>query len=130
MDNKKNVILFVSSNIILDYDKELYDNVKIVNLDLPLDELFKEAAKAELDGSHATGLDYVPFDGYIAELHKGERVQTASEVMKDNIISQLATELKSLREITLKTASETTRTSKLLDRLSPDGDALQVRSIA
>lgn len=31
------------------------------------------------DGSHAGGLDYVPFDGYIAELHKGEQVLTASE---------------------------------------------------
>ena len=31
------------------------------------------------DGSHASGLDYVPFDGYLAELHKGERVQTAQE---------------------------------------------------
>lgn len=31
------------------------------------------------DGSHAGGLSYVPFDGYIAELHKGERVLTASE---------------------------------------------------
>ncbi len=30
-------------------------------------------------GSHAGGLDYVPYDGYIAELHKGERVQTADE---------------------------------------------------
>lgn len=32
-----------------------------------------------INGSHASGLDYVPFDGYVAELHKGERVQTASE---------------------------------------------------
>lgn len=32
-----------------------------------------------VDGSHAGGLSYVPFDGYIAELHKGERVLTASE---------------------------------------------------
>lgn len=32
-----------------------------------------------INGSHANGLDYVPFDGYIAELHKGERVQRASE---------------------------------------------------
>ena len=31
------------------------------------------------DGTHKTGLDYVPFDGYIAELHKGERVLTAEE---------------------------------------------------
>lgn len=27
-----------------------------------------------VDGSHAKGLDYVPFDGYIAELHQGEMV--------------------------------------------------------
>ena len=32
-----------------------------------------------VNGSHANGLDYVPFDGYIARLHKGERVQTADE---------------------------------------------------
>ena len=34
---------------------------------------------ANVNGSHANGLDYVPFDGYIAKLHKGERVQTADE---------------------------------------------------
>ena len=32
-----------------------------------------------VDGSRAVGLPYVPFDGYIAELHKGERVLNASE---------------------------------------------------
>lgn len=32
-----------------------------------------------IDGTHKTGLDYVPFDGYIAELHRGERVLTAEE---------------------------------------------------
>ncbi len=32
-----------------------------------------------VDGSHANGLDYVPFDGYVAELHRGERVQRANE---------------------------------------------------
>lgn len=31
------------------------------------------------NGSHRNGLDYVPFDGYVAELHKGERVLTAKE---------------------------------------------------
>lgn len=31
------------------------------------------------DGSHANGLPYVPYDGYIAQLHRGERVLTAKE---------------------------------------------------
>lgn len=32
-----------------------------------------------IDGSHAGGLDYVPYDGYIAQLHKGESVLTSVE---------------------------------------------------
>ena len=31
------------------------------------------------DGSHANGLDYVPFNGYLAELHQGEGILTAAE---------------------------------------------------
>ena len=31
------------------------------------------------DGSHAGGLNYVPYDGYIAELHRGEMVVPANE---------------------------------------------------
>lgn len=37
------------------------------------------AASGDVDGSHAAGLAYVPYDGYIAELHQGERVLTAKE---------------------------------------------------
>ena len=37
------------------------------------------AGAAVINGSHAEGLAYVPFDGYIAELHKGERVLTREE---------------------------------------------------
>lgn len=33
----------------------------------------------KLDGSHETGLDRVPKDGYVAELHKDEKVLTAAE---------------------------------------------------
>ena len=32
-----------------------------------------------LDGEHETGLDYVPFDGYLAGLHQGEGILTAEE---------------------------------------------------
>lgn len=39
---------------------------------------------AYFNGSHAGGLSYVPFDGYIAQLHKGERVLTASEAQRYN----------------------------------------------
>lgn len=38
-----------------------------------------EDTSPKVDGSHYNGLDYVPFDGYVAELHKGERVLTAQE---------------------------------------------------
>lgn len=41
-------------------------------------------ANVSTNGSHAGGLAYVPFDGYIAELHKGERVLTASEARAYN----------------------------------------------
>lgn len=33
----------------------------------------------DVDGSHAGGLSYVPYDGYRAELHEGETVLTARE---------------------------------------------------
>ena len=32
-----------------------------------------------LDGEHANGLDYVPFDNYLAALHEGESILTAEE---------------------------------------------------
>lgn len=39
----------------------------------------KSTSGGATDGSHARGLDFVPFDGYVAELHKGEMVVPAAE---------------------------------------------------
>ncbi|MCP5006162.1 MAG: phage tail tape measure protein [Planctomycetes bacterium] len=36
-------------------------------------------ALGAIDGSHASGLPYVPYDGYIAKLHRGEMIPTAEQ---------------------------------------------------
>lgn len=43
-----------------------------------------KSAAQSVNGSHANGLRYVPFDGYIAELHQGERVLTKQEAESYN----------------------------------------------
>lgn len=64
---------------------------------------FNELTGATIDGSHANGLYSVPFDGYRAELHKGERVLTAFEARnyssQSNVAADaLVAEIKSLRD--------------------------------
>lgn len=44
-----------------------------------LADIQRDLAWAKANGSHADGLDWVPFDGYRAVLHKGEAVLTADE---------------------------------------------------
>lgn len=41
-----------------------------------------------VSGSHKAGLDYVPYDGYIARLHKGEAVLTEEENRNRNNVSE------------------------------------------
>lgn len=38
-----------------------------------------------IDGSHRTGLDYVPYDGYVAELHRGEKIVPAEQNNDSNV---------------------------------------------
>lgn len=42
----------------------------------------KTGSKTTVQGSFAKGLDYVPYDGYIAELHRGETVLTAKQAAR------------------------------------------------
>jgi phage-related protein len=64
--------------------KELWEGLKnfLKNPIKGVVKLFKrtdEDGDGYIHGSHAGGLPNVPFDGYIAKLHKGERVLTAAE---------------------------------------------------
>ena len=54
---------------------ELSQLETLVNVDVEV-----TSSSGTVDGSHAGGLGRVPYDGYIAELHKGERVLTKGEV--------------------------------------------------
>jgi hypothetical protein len=65
----------------LDYSKTIKDVYEMliagaVGSDL---EYLKLHHPWAVNGSHANGLASVPFDGYLAELHQGERVMTAAE---------------------------------------------------
>lgn len=71
--------------------KQIWEDIKAWSLDKVswITDLLGVNVQAEVNadldykdtphGSHASGLAYVPFDGYRAELHRGERVLTARE---------------------------------------------------
>lgn len=62
-----------------------------------------------LNGSHANGLDFVPFDGYRAELHYGERVQTASQARDaDASAAELKVQTQQLQALLNQNAAATT----------------------
>lgn len=77
-------------DFILDYVNQIWEKIKgfFSNLgskikSLPGIRVFfkeeKDGEKDNIDGSHRSGLSYVPRDGYVAELHEGERVLIKEE---------------------------------------------------
>lgn len=53
--------------------------------------MMQDGEYKQVNGSHASGLDYVPFDGYVAELHRGERVLTATEARRTDKAAMAST---------------------------------------
>lgn len=73
-----------------------------------------------IDGSHALGLARVPFDGYIAKLHKDERVLTSTEAINYGSMGRLdmaplAAEIKALRaEVAMLRADQKEQTGAVI----------------
>jgi len=88
-------------------------------LNLPNYQAILDAA---LDGSHAGGVNSIPFDGYIAELHKGERVQTASEARRsDYMMAEMSTMRGNLNELMLVVAKAVNKTARIESRWDVNG---------
>lgn len=62
-------------------------------------------ATTVINGSHYSGLERVPFDGYIAELHKDERVLTAEEAAVYNSRDDSPASIDVLRETIFGTSN-------------------------
>ena len=81
-----------------------------------------KTAAGLVDGSHEGGLESVPFDGYIAELHKGERVQTASQVAATDAMTSEMVELRqNLNELMMVVAKSVAKTARIEDRWDKNG---------
>lgn len=80
-----------------------------------------EEAKA-INGSHRNGLASVPFDGYRAELHAGERVLTAQQAdSSDKMAVDIAEMRREISAAMYAIAANTLRTAKLQERWDGDG---------
>ena len=79
-------------------------------------------ARTDPDGSHRDGLDMVPYDGYVAELHAGERVQTADQARSaDSMVDQINGLRQSIEEVMVAVARNTGKLYRINDRWDKNG---------
>ena len=80
------------------------------------------ATTLSVDGRHQSGLGSVPYDGYIAELHAGERVQTRAQVAAtDRMSGEMVGLRNNLNELMLVVAKAVTKTARIEDRWDKNG---------
>lgn len=75
-----------------------------------------------IDGRHRDGLDMVPYDGYVAELHAGERVQTAEQARaSDSVADEMSGLRQSIEDVMIAVARNTSKLYRLNDRWDKNG---------
>ena len=76
----------------------------------------------KIDGSFASGINRIPFDGFRAELHEGERVQSVADVKRADL---MASEMNSLRgnlnDLMLVVAKAVSKTARIESRWDING---------
>lgn len=76
------------------------------------------AAGGGSGGSFANGLAYVPFDGYMAQLHKGERVLTADEAKEaDSGVSEKSKSTVMNLTVNVKSPMEVIREIQIMNKM-------------
>jgi len=71
---------------------------------------------------HRDGLNMVPHDGYVAELHAGERVQTAEQARSaDSMADEMSGLRQSIEEVMIAVARNTGKLYRLNDRWDKNG---------
>lgn len=87
-----------------------------------MEQIRADLQYSALHGSHKNGLAEVPFDGYRAELHAGERVLTAQQAdSSDKMAIDLAEMKAEMKAALYAIADNTRRTARLQERWDGDG---------
>jgi hypothetical protein len=92
--------------------------------------MFAQSKAWQADGSHAGGLNYVPFDGYKAVLHKGERVQTAAQASSGSGGGMSESTARELIAAINEGNKHSRKTAETLERVTKGGKALQTTAAA
>ena len=76
----------------------------------------------KIDGKFASGINRIPFDGFRAELHEGERVQSVAEVRRaDLMVAEMSNLRGNLNELMLVVAKAVNKTARIESRWDTNG---------